>query len=143
MRRMLLSQWALLGFVIWTMLLVVGGIGVTRISLVMTRQARANSFNPSVPHGSERYQRSMRAHVNCVENLPIFAALVLLGSVLAVPGTLFQMAAFVVLPARVLQSLVHVASNRNRAVLARFAFFSIQLICFGVMAALLVARGVG
>jgi uncharacterized MAPEG superfamily protein len=143
MPRMLLSQWALLGFVTWTLLLVLIGIGATRISQVMRGEARANSFNPSVPHGSERYQRSMRAHANCVENLPVFAALVLLGSLLAVPGPLFQAAAFAVLPARVLQSLVHIASNRNRAVLARFAFFSVQLICFGVMIALLIEQGVG
>ncbi len=140
---MLLSHWALLGFVSWTLLLVVGGIGVTRISQVMKRQARPNSFDPSVPHGSERYQRSMRAHVNCVENLPVFAALVLLGSTLGVTGASFQAAAFIVLPARVLQSSVHIASGRNRAVLARFGFFSVQLVCFGVMIALLIARGIG
>ena len=25
-----------------------------------------------VPHGSDRYRRTMRAHLNCVENLPLF-----------------------------------------------------------------------
>jgi uncharacterized MAPEG superfamily protein len=143
MRRMLLSHWALIGFVAWTLLLVVVAIGGSRISQVVKRQARPNSFNPAVPHGSERYQRSMRAHMNCVENLPIFASLVLLGSTLAVPGTLFQTVAFTVLPARVLQSLVHIASGRSRAALGRFVFFSVQLVCFAVMLALLIAHGVG
>lgn len=138
---MLLSQWALLGFVAWTMLLVLGGIGVPRISAVMRKQARPNSFNPAVPHGSERYQRTMRAHANCVENLPIFAALVLLGSAVTTPGWLFQAAAFTVLPARILQTVAHVASGRNRAVLARFVFFSVQLACFSVMAVLLALHG--
>jgi uncharacterized MAPEG superfamily protein len=138
---MLLSQWALLGFVIWTLLLVVVGIGMPRISQVMRREARLNSFNPSVPHGSERYQRTLRAHANCVENLPIFAVLVLLGSALVVPGSLFQTAAVAVLPARVLQSLAHIASNRNRAVLARFVFFMVQLICFAIMLASLIGHG--
>jgi len=130
---MLLAHWSLLGFVAWTMLLVVCGIGTPRITAVLRKQARANSFNAAVPHGSERYQRTMRAHANCVENLPIFAALVLLGSVVGVPGWQFQAAAIIVLPARVLQTVVHVASGRNRAVLARFVFFTVQLVCFFVM----------
>jgi uncharacterized MAPEG superfamily protein len=140
---MLLSEWALLGFTVWTIALVIGGIGATRIKLVLTKQARANSFDPRVPHGSERYQRSMRAHLNCVENLPIFAALVLLGTAHSMTDWHFQTAALAVLPARVLQSSVHIASGRNRAVLARFVFFSVQLICFLVMAFLLFAREVG
>lgn len=134
---MSLSHWALLGFVLWTMLLVVVTIGVPRVSAVLLKRARANSFNPNVPHGTERYQRSMRAHINCVENLPLFATLVLLGSSVGVPGSLFQLTAFAVLPARVLQSTVHIASGRNRAVLARFVFFTAQLVCFGVMGVLL------
>lgn len=138
-----LSHWALLGFVTWTLLLVVVGVGAPRISAVLRKQARANSFNPNVPHGSERYQRTLRAHLNCLENLPVFAALVLLGTVLAVPGELFQVAAFAVLPARVLQSAVHIASGRNRAVLARFAFFSIQLCSFALLIVLLAAHGFG
>ena len=138
---MSLSHWALLGFLAWTLLLVVFGVGAPRISAVLRKQARANSFNPAVPHGTERYQRTMRAHLNCVENLPVFAALVLLGTVLAVPGELFQLVAFAVLPARVLQSTVHIASGRNRAVLARFALFSIQLGCFALLIGLLVAHG--
>jgi uncharacterized MAPEG superfamily protein len=136
-----LSYWSLLGFVLWTLLLLVFGIGVTRVGQVMRREARANSFNPSVPHGSEAYQRRMRAHLNCVENLPIFAALVLLGGAMGVAGTLFHAAALTVFPARVAQSVAHIVSGRNRAVLVRFAFFSVQLGCFAVMAALLIARG--
>jgi uncharacterized MAPEG superfamily protein len=136
-----LSHWALLGFVAWMLLLVIVGIGAPRISAVLKRQARPNAFNPDVPHGSERYQRTMRAHLNCVENLPVFAALVLLGTQLAVQGELFQTVAFAVLPARVLQSTVHIASGRSRAALARFTFFSIQLCCFALLIGLLVAHG--
>lgn len=130
-----------MGFATWTLLLVVVGVGAPRISAVLRRQARPNAFNPAVPHGSERYQRCMRAHMNCVENLPIFATLVTLGTLLAVPGDLFQRVAFLVLPARVLQSAVHIASGRNLAVLVRFSAFSVQLVCFGVMLILLTAHG--
>ena len=134
---MRISQWALLGFVLWTLLLMVSTIGVSRITAILRKQAKPNSFNANVPHGSERYQRCMRAHANCVENLPIFAALVLLGTTCAVPGNLFQLAALTVLPARMLQSVAHVSSAENPAVLARFAFFSVQLAAFGLMSVLL------
>jgi hypothetical protein len=66
--EMLLSYWALLGFVVWTLVLLVAGIGVPRVSAVLSGRARPNSFNPAVPHGSDAYQRRMRAHLNCVEN---------------------------------------------------------------------------
>ena len=138
---MLLSQWALLGFAMWTVLLVLVTIGAPRLTAIARKQARPNSFNAAVPHGSDRYQRSMRAHANCVENLPVFAALVLLGGSLGLQGTVFQLAAFCVLPARVLQSVAHISSGRNRAILARFAFFSVQLVCYIVMGVQLCAQG--
>jgi uncharacterized MAPEG superfamily protein len=138
---MLLSHWALVGFVAWTVSLVLFTIGLPRIAAIVKHEAKPNSFDPSVPHGSERYRRSMRAHANCVENLPVFAALVLLGSALGMSGSLFQLAAFAVLPARVLQSVCHIWSGRNRAVLLRFVFFSVQLGCFAVLLGLLIARG--
>jgi uncharacterized MAPEG superfamily protein len=138
---MLLSHWALLGFVVWTMLLVVTTIGVPRLTAIATRRAASNAFNAAVPHGSERYQRSMRAHANCVENLPVFAALVLLGSWLQVSGSWFQVAAVVVLPARIVQSLAHIASNRAPAVWLRFVAFCVQLCGFAVLATLLVRHG--
>jgi uncharacterized MAPEG superfamily protein len=138
---MLLSQWALLGFAAWTISLVFFTIGLPRISAVVQKRARATSFDPSVPHGSDRYRRSMRAHANCVENLPVFGALVLLGAALGVSGGLFQAVAFIVLPARVLQSAAHIASGSETGVLLRFAFFSVQLTCYVILIALLVAHG--
>lgn len=137
-----MSQWALLGFVLWTLLLLVSTIGVPRVTAILSKRAQPNAFNASLPHGSERYQRCMRAHANCVENLPVFAALVFLGTSSGVPGSLFQVAAFSVLPARVLQSVAHIASPGNRAVLVRFAFFCVQLGAFGLMSALLVLHAV-
>ncbi|HYP87605.1 MAG TPA: MAPEG family protein, partial [Polyangiaceae bacterium] len=131
----------LLGFAAWTLSLVLFTIGVPRISAVMSKRAKPSSFDPSVPHGSERYRRCMRAHANCVENLPVFATLVLLGSVLHVEGSPFQIVAALVLPARVLQSVSHIVSGRNRAILARFAFFSVQLTCFFVLIGLLALHG--
>lgn len=131
---MVLSHWALLGFATWTLLLVLLGIGLPRVSAVFLKKARPNSFRADVPHGTDRYQRTMRAHLNSVENLPVFAAIVLLGSLNGLDhDSLFQTTALVVLPARILQSVSHIASGRNRAVLARFTFYSIQLVCFAIL----------
>ena len=134
---MTLSLYSLLGFVVWTLLVVMTGIGLPRISAVLARRAPPKSFVADVPHGSERYRRTMRAHANCVENLPIFAALVLLAHATALESTLFQALAVAVLPARVAQTTVHVASGSNRAVIVRFSFFTIQFGCFIAMAAIL------
>lgn len=143
MKPLLLSHWALLGFASWTILLVFFTIGLPRLSAVLSKRARPSSFDPSVPHGSERYRRCLRAHANCVENLPVFASLVLLGSVLEVPGASFQLLAFAVLPARVVQSVAHIASGSDRAVLVRFSAFCAQFACFAALIGLLVAHGLG
>jgi uncharacterized MAPEG superfamily protein len=138
---MLLSQWALLGFAVWTILLLVCTVGYTRVSAVLRGEARPNSFNAAVPHGSDRYQRCMRAHMNCVENLPIFATLVLLGGSLGVTSAAFQLAAIAVLPARLGQSVAHISSGGSRAVLARFYLYTTQQLCFLIMTVVLVLRG--
>ena len=53
---MLLSHWALLGFVVWTLLLLILGIGLTRITAIVTGHARPSSFRADVVHGTERYE---------------------------------------------------------------------------------------
>jgi len=133
------SLYALLGFVVWTMLVVVVGIGTPRLSAIMARRAPPKSFLADVPHGSERYRRTMRAHANCVENLPIFAALVLIARAVSLESDVFEALAVTVLPARVAQTLTHVASGSNRGVVVRFLFFTVQLLCFAAMAVILVS----
>jgi uncharacterized MAPEG superfamily protein len=135
------SLYSLLGFVVWTMLVVSVGIGMPRISAVLARRAPPKSFLADVPHGSDRYRRTMRAHVNCVENLPLFAALVLMASVVSLESALFEALAVAVLPARIAQTAIHVASGSNRAVIVRFWFFSVQLCCFAAMAVILAVSG--
>jgi hypothetical protein len=66
----------LLGFAAWTLLTLIGSVGVYRWSRILTGRASVAEWRADVPQGCEWYQRSMRAHMNCVENLPLFAALV-------------------------------------------------------------------
>lgn len=127
------SLWSLLGFWTWTLLTVVVGIGVPRLHAIFVGKVQPSALRADVKHGSERFQRTQRAHMNCVENLPVFAALVLTARSAGLDDSTFEVLALIVLPARIAQTLVHIASGRNRAVLARFSFFLIQLVCvFGM-----------
>ena len=64
----------LLGFVLWTAVIAFVGIVVPRVASVLAGTAPPEGWPADVPHGSERYRRTMRAHLNCVENLPLFAS---------------------------------------------------------------------
>jgi uncharacterized MAPEG superfamily protein len=119
----------LLGFAAWTLLLVVFGIGFTRIGKIVAGKARPNDFAADVPHGSERYRRIMRAHANCVENLPLFGAVVITGAITGMRGGLFDSLPVVYLATRVAQSLTHIASGGSKAVSVRFALFLAQIAC--------------
>lgn len=121
---------SLLAFTAWTLALVVFGIGVARIGAVVTGRARPNEFPADQPHGSERYRRLLRAHLNCVENLPIFAVIVFAAEVVGRHEPLLDQLALAVVVARVLQSSVHIASGGNLAAQVRFAFFGVQVIAF-------------
>ena len=71
-------------------------------------------------------QRLARAHANCVEGLPIFGGLMLL-AVVAGRAAVTDPLAWVLLGARVLQSLIHLASTSPAAVTARFTAFAVQM----------------
>lgn len=118
---------ALLFFTGWTLALVVVGVASYRLPLVFFGAARANAFPSDQPHGPDLYRRLLRAHANCVENLPIFAVLVIVGHVLLMRDGTFALLAQVVAMARVGQSVAHIASGRSLAVMVRFAFFSAQV----------------
>ena len=117
---------ALAGFILWTLLLLVT-MGLTRVRLVMTRQVPPNGFKPDNAGLSPFMQRLARAHMNCVEGLPVFGGLML---VAAVSGqtAITDPLAYVFLGARLAQSLVHLASTSNRAVQLRFFAFLVQVL---------------
>jgi uncharacterized MAPEG superfamily protein len=123
----------LVGFALWAILLVLA-IGLTRVSQVLAGKKRANEFPSGTQHGGDRYWRLNRAHVNTVENLPIFAAIILAGTWLHVDSRMFLTLPVVVLGARFVQSLTHIASGSSRAVSLRFAAFVLQVTCNGVLA---------
>lgn len=129
--------YCLTGFAAWTILLVMVGIGPYRVGNVLMGRAKPGSFPASIPHGPDWYQRLMRAHGNCVENLPVFASLVIVGHLADLRTGTFAVLCQVVLGARVCQGIAHVSSGRHRVINVRFAFFVTQLTCFAWMAVLI------
>ena len=91
------SLWMLLGFAAWTLTVLMVGVGVRRWGLILTGRANLTSFPADTPHGSPGYRRAMRAHANCVENLPVFGAIVLTASAAHLEAAGFDQLAAVVL----------------------------------------------
>lgn len=133
--------WMLLGFALWTVAILMFTVGIYRFSQIFAGRAGMASFPADGKEGAGWYQRAMRAHANCIENLPLFTVVVF---VLYVSGTNSREAdllAGVVLVARVCQSLVHIATAQtDRVVTWRFSFFFLQLLCFLGIASLAIAH---
>ena len=119
---------ALLAFAGWALLLV-ASVAALRAIEVLRGRKRANEFTSGVPHGGDAYWRLNRAHANAIENLPLFAAIVLGGAALGVSSPRIAQLAEIVVIARVLQSVFHVMSGAVWAMNLRFTAFVTQLIC--------------
>ena len=124
----------LLGYAAWTLLILVGSIGIYRWSCIVTGRASIAEWRADLPQGSDWYQRAMRAHMNCVENLPIYTAIVV-----ALMATRLQ-GSIAILPARIGQTLTHIVLPPTNAVTSlRFGFFCIQLACMISIGAIITA----
>lgn len=124
---------ALVLFAVWGLLLVMS-IGGWRLSQVFLQGKKAGDFPAGTQHGSDAYWRLNRAHMNVVENLPFFAALVLAGLYLQVQDTAFQVLPTMVLYARIAQTLIHVSSGTTLAVTLRFICYLVQVLSMFAMA---------
>ena len=85
----------------------------------MTRTADNAGLSPFM-------QRLARAHANCLEGLPLFGGFMLV-AVVAGASRVTDPLASVLLAARIVQSLIHLASTSPFAVTARFTAFAVQL----------------
>lgn len=131
------SLLAVLGYAAWTLLLLIA-IAALRTTLVLQHRRRPNGFSPWGDDVSPFSARLCRAHANCVENLPVFAAIVGVAA-LGGHGALTDPLAPWVLAARIGQSSVHLVSTSSRAVTWRFAFMVVQVAVLLVWVVRLVA----
>ncbi len=117
---------ALLLFAAWTLLLMFSY--VTYRTLQVARGSSAASWTRGSGYEVPALIRRMEnAHANCVENLPVYGAIVLAAYVLGKPGVVDSTALWFFV-ARIGQSVVHIAGVNHVLVLVRAVFFTVQVL---------------
>jgi uncharacterized MAPEG superfamily protein len=136
---MTIPMWMLLGFATWTVLLLMATVGVYRWIEILRGRSRIGAFRSDQVEGDDWYRRSMRAHANCIENLPVFGAIVLALYAGGVSGPAVDRLSMAVLAARIVQSTIHVSHAQTDVFVSmRFSFFCIQLAAFLALIVLIV-----
>jgi uncharacterized MAPEG superfamily protein len=116
-------------------------VGVYRWSRILTRREEIASFRADRVEGADWYQRAMRAHANCVENLPVYGAIVVALLATGVASPWIDRLAVLLLAARVAQTSVHIAlPQTNRVVAVRFSFFLTQALCMLAISGILLSK---
>jgi uncharacterized MAPEG superfamily protein len=123
---------ALLLFAAWTLALMLFYVGY-RVVLTLTFKKAPNSWprdgadvDPAI------VKRAHHAHLNCVENLPVFAAIVLAASATGKAAVVDGLAAYV-LYLRLAQSGVHLIGTGPALVFVRANLFLLQVALMGWM----------
>jgi uncharacterized MAPEG superfamily protein len=131
----------LLGFATWTLLLLLFTVGIYRWSRIFSGRVAIRNFPADAGGGEIWYQRATRAHANCIENLPVFGAIVFALHVGNVVSPLVDALSATVLIARIVQSLVHVCLVHTNAVASvRFGFYFVQFVCFSWLIGIIVTH---
>ena len=129
----------LLGFAAWTLLLLLSTVGIWRWSRILTGRMSLTEFPADKPHGSDGYRRAMRAHANCIENLPVFTVIVLVLVLTQTQGLLIDRLCILILAARIAQSLIHITfTETGLMILLRFTAFLTQIIAMIALIILIV-----
>jgi uncharacterized MAPEG superfamily protein len=97
-----------------------------RSTLVLTGRKPADAFPRGGHDGPDWYKRCMDAHANSLENLPLYMGLLVVAYTAGAVPILDQVAYFY-LAARLAQSVVHLVGVNHYLVLARFAFWNVQI----------------
>ena len=131
---MTVPVWVLLLFAAWTFLLLFATIGFFRWSRILTGRATIREWRPDEDQGTDWYRRAMRAHANCLENLPIYTVVVIALLVTSAESPWLDGVAIILLIARIVQSLLHIGLQPTELVAAaRFGFYAIQIVCMVIM----------
>ncbi len=128
---------AVLYYVLWTIALVLLYAG-PRIPLAAFTDRTMDSWERNKPVIDPAFfQRAKGAHLNCLENFPAFAAVVIIATLMGKSAVVDGLAAYV-LYLRIAQGVVHMIGNSSPLVLVRAGFFAAQIILVGYMALMLV-----
>jgi uncharacterized MAPEG superfamily protein len=120
--------WVLLAFAGWTVFSLFVTVGYYRWSRILTGRTDIKDFRADQVEGTDFYKRSMRAHANCVENLPVYASIVVVATAAGVASPVLDTLALVVIAARVVHTLIHLSFVQTNLVSSfRFAFYFVQI----------------
>lgn len=141
---MSIPLFVLLAFAGWTLLTLLLSVGVYRWTLILTGHASISEWRADIQQGSEWYQRAMRAHMNCVENLSVFCALVVVLVATNLHSSRVDALSIALIVARVGQTLVHLAPSVSEILATlRFALFLVQVVCMISIGAIIALSSVG
>ncbi|NCN10626.1 MAG: MAPEG family protein [Leptospira sp.] len=118
-----------LGITIFLILVLLG----FRSAKVIMGTKRSNEFPSWEKHGSGFYWRLNRAQINCLDNLPIYASLVILGYLIQIQDSNFGILAWIVILGRVIQIFSHLLGETVWHVNFRFTGYIIQILSFAGM----------
>lgn len=117
---------ALAGFAGWTLLLILCTVSFRIFNSFGGAKIPLNSFSPSGDDLPGFGQRITRAHLNCLESLPVFAALVIVAG-LTNQLSVMEGTAMYLLYSRIAQSITHMISTSVPMVFIRGTFLSVQI----------------
>lgn len=134
----------LLGFVAWTLSTLFASLGVYRWSRILGGRASIAGRRADLPRGTDWYRRAMRAHMNYVENLPLYCAIVMMLMVTGIRSPWADWLSVTRLTARIGQTVVHIGlPPTSMSASIRFTLFATQIACMiamGSIAATSLAR---
>lgn len=124
------ALYALAGFAGWTLVVMLIMTTNRVLNSVGGAKIPMNKFSATGEDLPGFGQRVTRAHLNCLENLPVFVALVAAAGLSQQLG-IMESTAMCVLYARIAQSVVHMISANLPMVLVRGSFFFVQVVLMG------------
>jgi len=128
---------AVLLYVVWMQLLALS-YGLPRVPMALFGGRKFSDWERTEPNRDPAIMvRAKGAHLNCVENFPLFAAVVAIGALMDKSAVVDALAIYILL-ARIGQSVSHIISTAPLFVLLRATFFLSQVgmifaLCFQLM----------
>lgn len=124
---------ALLLFAIWTLAMMFTSRAY-RLSQIATMKKPASTFVRGAPnHDPAFFVRAEHAHLNCLENLPVFAAIIVVAQAMGLSATAVDPLALYFILARVAQSTTHLIGTSEPLVMIRATLFFVQVIVMVMM----------
>lgn len=118
---------AVLLYAAWTLLLPVVYAGSIRVPLIASGRKRADHWERGKPADDPpALMRAKNAHMNCVENFAMFAAVVFVAALTGRTALVEGVAAYV-LYARLAQSIVHIIGTSLPLIALRGLFYFVQV----------------